>query len=395
MNYKALALGAAIGFAMALIPSCGGAKCSAANCNDGCCDAQGKCVKPANTNQACGTSGQACKVCATNETCNAGQCTPGTGGGAGGGGGGGGGAGGGSGGGGGSACATGCVATGGTCVPGTTPTNCGANGQACQTCPSGQNCVAVAGGGQCQTPGVDAGIGAPCNTDGDCNAGTQCRKTTATDAGTYQGGYCTKVCSQASPCPAGSTCIRFSATLDEPQTLCVANCSQPDTIPGGCRSGYACYPVSQTQGVCWIYPPPPQLDAGIADKVGNPCTMDSQCQNPPLDGFCFLPTFPDGGPTGFNQGYCSADCEDNAKCGDGGVCVGLGQNFAACFSSCPAPNGGQSTCRAGYVCDALFQTDGGMLPFGICWPNCNNPGFAAGVGCGQGQTCNTTTGYCQ
>jgi len=58
-----------------------------------------------------------------------------------------------------------------------------------------------------------------------------------------------------------------------------------------------------------------------------------------------------------------------------------------CAQLCPFPQGGQSNCRAGYVCAAF----GPSSSMGICRPACTNGGF----GCPTGGTCNVTTGYCQ
>ena len=63
LNYKALTLGAVLGFMVAVVPSCGKAPvpCSPVNCDRGCCNA-GVCVtSPANANnKTCGTAGLAC-----------------------------------------------------------------------------------------------------------------------------------------------------------------------------------------------------------------------------------------------------------------------------------------------------------------------------------------------
>src|SRR6516164_1959880 len=124
MKFRALALGAAIGFVAALVPSCQKTACGPSNCA-GCCDSTGACVKTPNNgnNTTCGASGNACIDCTkTTMTCNS-QCkcaSGGTGGGAGGGGGSG-------------SCSpsncTGCCA-GNTCIPLTaeTATNCGKSG---------------------------------------------------------------------------------------------------------------------------------------------------------------------------------------------------------------------------------------------------------------------------
>jgi hypothetical protein len=62
----ALALGAAIGFAFAVLPSsCGKApvivRCNASNCA-GCCDESDSCFKGISPD-ACGAGGQSCSMC--------------------------------------------------------------------------------------------------------------------------------------------------------------------------------------------------------------------------------------------------------------------------------------------------------------------------------------------
>src|SRR5438105_15872439 len=95
VNFKVLALGAVLGFAVAVAPACGGSKCDASNCKNGCCDpATNKCISPGNTNTQCGNAGAACvncgakspvQVCGASFTCVAGTGTGGGGGSTGGG----------------------------------------------------------------------------------------------------------------------------------------------------------------------------------------------------------------------------------------------------------------------------------------------------------------------
>ncbi|HEY0879885.1 MAG TPA: hypothetical protein VGD87_00080, partial [Archangium sp.] len=72
MNFKALSLGAVLGFVAAVIPSCGAPTCGPQNCS-GCCDADNKCVPvtASNSNASCGRQGNACVNCAaTAQVCN-------------------------------------------------------------------------------------------------------------------------------------------------------------------------------------------------------------------------------------------------------------------------------------------------------------------------------------
>ncbi|MBI3181478.1 MAG: hypothetical protein HYZ28_04990 [Myxococcales bacterium] len=358
--------------------------CNSTNCATGCCSG-GLCV-PYNQQTAsqCGSGGSVCIGCTPGNSCVNGTCVgtqgcgPGTT----------------------NPCSTGCCSGFGAnalCLLGTSNTNCGTGGAQCQTCntSAGQSCQAQ----QCQGGSADAGsslTGKACSFASDCaglGTGAQCRQSTQTGAGTYSGGYCTKTCQTNADCPTDAMCMNFGATYDEPSPLCVNKCQPPNsTSSPQCRTGYACYGLSGNppppDGVCWIYPPP-QLDAGISNKTGQPCAGDTQCQNPPLDGFCIEATLPDGGQSGFTGGSCSAPCTDDTKCGTNGICIGFGSGTAYCFSSCTAPLGGQSTCRSTYNCSALYLADGGLYPTGMCWPSCLNPGNA----CPSGYTCNAS-GYC-
>src|SRR4051794_27510403 len=73
MQIRWILLGAALGLALAVAPSCGGQPhCSASNCS-GCCDANGQCSQ-GTTGNACGNTGKLCTVCAPTENCQLGTC---------------------------------------------------------------------------------------------------------------------------------------------------------------------------------------------------------------------------------------------------------------------------------------------------------------------------------
>ncbi|MBX7113286.1 MAG: hypothetical protein K1X64_03045 [Myxococcaceae bacterium] len=419
MNRKALALGAVLGFLVAVVPSCGGnSKCSAANCSTGCCDAKGVCIKDNKNkeNATCGNNGNACVDCtASSKTCDAATlaCTggTGTGGGMGGTGGGTGGTGGGTTGTCTAANCAGCC-SGNTCIPylRQDSTSCGSAGAACAACTTGMTCSHSAQG--CTTPMVvDAGpevekTGIACQTDAECNGGNpanylKCRKITALGDAGYEGGYCTKDCGKdttAETCADDSTCINAGASLGEPTPFCAKNCSGPND----CRTpGYKCYAIDMDVSVCWLDPlPDVKIDGGpVPTTIGNACTNPADCQMPPSVGVnCIGENLPlsDGGTvaSGFVGGYCTRDdCDQSGhECStDGGaICISFnGGDFNQCMRHC-TPDGGQSSCRTNYVCEALGLADGGVAPDGICYPNCNNvQGW-----CGQGGTC-LPSGFCQ
>lgn len=395
MNRKALALGAVLGFLVAVVPSCG-SKCSPATCNTGCCDAKGACVKDNKNkeNATCGNNGNACVDCtASSKTCDQTTlaCTGGTGGGMGGG------MGGGTGGGSTGTCSAancaGCC-SGNTCIAylGQDSTACGGAGAACAACTTGMSCSHSAQG--CTVQMIpDAGpevekTGIACQNDNECNGGNaanylKCRKITALGDAGYQGGYCTKDCgsdSVAETCADDSTCINAGASLGEPVPFCAKNCSGPND----CRApGYACYDIGGGVGICWIDPfPDVKVDGGpIPTTIGNACASATDCQMPPSVGVnCITENQPlsDGGTvaSGFLGGYCTRDDCDmpgNECSTDGGaICIAFnGGQFNQCMKHC-TPDGGQGGCRTNYICEQLGLPDGGPAPDGICYPNCNN-----------------------
>ncbi len=402
MNFKVLALGAALGFAMALTPSCGTTKCSAANCG-GCCSSDGTCVKTPNNagNSSCGTTGNACIDCAkTNQVCNPAtyQCgVAGTNGGTDGG----------------SATCGGCLTSNGLCFEITSHTNCGANGSTCMACGIGQECVSgVCTSGDAGSTAAGA-VGGACTLDSQCTAVPKtltsppyCKTTTDTGSATYKDGYCSRRCTANTDCGTTSgvqnLCIYYLGPNGEPDNFCLQGCG---TVSTTCRDGYACYNFGDTMkpaGGCWLVDsvgkPPPVYDAGpgAVGNAGGACTTTAQCGSA-NNFFCIAAALPDGGPSGYPGGQCVGDCSlrlDPAWCGDGGACLPYlgpsdtrGQRIVwECSQGCNPAATAPNTCRPGYVCDVYNTTAG------TCVPDCRN-NFAGW--CGTNSTCDATTGRCK
>lgn len=393
-SFRALAMGAFIGFVAAMVPSCVPATCDANTCA-GCCDSAKKCVAtPGNQSDAtCGAQGNACVDCAkSGKTCSGTtfSCVGGAGGGTGG-------------------NCLGCLTANGDCAPGVTDAICGTNGAACEACASGQSCV----GGSC---GTGASVGAGCTSDTDCGLAQTaldrqyqirgfCKKESLDLLGqggfAYPAGYCTKRCAfEDNSCGAGNVCVYLLGFIGEYENQCMKLCTDtPD-----CRGGYGCVSLDSSTKVCLPFRAdgglPLVVDAGpgFPAAAGPACATAAQCR-PPSSGFCFLESLSDGGPSGFAGGACSADCgavaylaSANEWCGTGGVCnpygfstnEGLGPIVLwQCDRGCGA--GWDAGCRSGYVCDPA------TVGPGACVPDCHNPG----VRCSTGTNCSDTSGLCE
>ncbi len=389
MNYKALALGAVLGFMAALSPACGPVpeKCTT------CTDANGDCIG-AVSDQACGAGDAACINCAAQgQECDVatGTCKAPTGTDAGQDAG--------------TTCAAtcqGCCTATGTCLPGNQPSNCGSGGATCDTCAvgMGEKCEIASGetARTCFVPApVDAGpqVGNTCATAADCaflGAGAKCI-TAASEAqggAPYPVGYCTVDCGPQGECPTNSACVELNETMlpdggirtltGQDLSVCLGLCDPETNEP--CGQNTFCL-ATQTGGVCAPYTAIP------AGMLGSACTSGTQCSFPPVNGFC-LPETGSAGPTGFNGGACMADCTFNRDCGDDGLCLGVSDtdDTSFCIEKCPGP-GTRSTCRDGYTCIPL--TSGGMpIADGVCFPACDSPNNACDMG-----ACNATTGLCE
>lgn len=140
--HNAFVIGATIGLALALAPSCGSAtgSCGPDNCATGCCS-RGLCLAGTASN-ACGKLGAQCAVCSTNQTCSASACSA-------------------AGGGGGTmaacsaaTCKDGCCFRG-VCMAGQANDACGTGGIECLSC--GTQDVCKAGSCRLAVPQTDAG----------------------------------------------------------------------------------------------------------------------------------------------------------------------------------------------------------------------------------------------
>jgi hypothetical protein len=110
-------------------------------------------------------------------------------------------------------------------------------------------------------------------------------------------------------------------------------------------------------------------------------------------GFCLTATQPDGGPSGWVNGYCEGTSVTPAGCGLAYVCF----TGAGCLGFEPCPVGdvdaGQVTCHTGYVCEDLsriFTNASALGPDPACVPNCHN----AGWNCQPSTKC-VDAGYCR
>ena len=269
---RGIALGASLGFVLAVVPSCGGlkpattdggGKCSSTSCA-GCCDGSGNCQTGASPN-VCGVDGAACQVCSSGMSCSTGVCksgsggnggtggsggtgtggSGGTGGSSGGGVGGSGGTGGNSGGGmggsgGGSAscnnsnCTGCCDQVNGMCRNGNADNLCGGGGLACKVCNVGL-------GESCQNSQCIGGACGPLSCATGCCSGMTCvTPQTAFQCGT-----------------AGATCV-----------TCQGANPQCDVDAGVCLGG---------TGGAGGGNPFPGLDGGFAFPCPSPCQTGQCC----------------------------------------------------------------------------------------------------------------------
>jgi hypothetical protein len=230
-----------------------------------------------------------------------------------------------------------------------------------------------------------------CDTRGFCCGSTGaacCEGTTCEGANTCMNGYC-----QATACGAvGQPCCA-TAPACTGNAVCQGNqCVPCGTVGQPCCAGNSCTSGTCTSGTCQN----PSLQ-----PTGGPCTKHADCQG----GECLVGT--NGLWTG---GYCSQDCAAT-PCAAGSNCspyVIAGRSL--CVQAC-AYDGGQSTCRSGYVCDRFLIpgnyaqgscntacTTGTQCPSGRCEAGfcCGSPGFkcCSGSTCPAEGTCGAL-GYCQ
>ena len=79
---------------------------------------------------------------------------------------------------------------------------------------------------------------------------------------------------------------------------------------------------------------------------------------------------------------CSFNPDPNT-CGTNATCVQVSATQKACLQRCSAPYA-VGVCRTGYRCVPDGQTQ-----FGVCFPNCDNPGFT----CPSGKVCQSSGAF--
>ncbi len=223
-------------------------------------------------------------------------------------------------------------------------------------CEVGNRCDQASG--ECvPKKGVDAGVGASCTKNEDCNSGT-CLTS-------FPGGYCTSPCgTQFQGCEPGSECY----AIDGGSASCLLLCQTGDD----CRAGYRCVEVaSGDSGKILGYCVPRCESSGCPD--GQSCDASGACvegaaQPGPIGAFCA-----DGGDCQSGQcdaaqpnGYCTASC---------GACPGAPCVEGSCKSACDA----EADCRFGYLC--VEQA---------CVPACRSDADCVGE-----EICDTGSGRCR
>ncbi len=204
--------------------------------------------------------------------------------------------------------------------------------------------------------GTDAGVGASCAKNEDCNSST-CLTS-------FPGGYCTSPCAtQYQGCEPGSECY----TIGDGTASCLLLCQSGDE----CRAGYRCQEVGAgDDGKILGYCVPRCETSGCPD--GQSCDASGACIEGaaapgPIGAFC-------SGDGDCASGVCDT-AQPNGYCTDGcgscdGTCVAN-----ACRSACDA----EADCRFGYLCiDAA------------CVPACR-----ADADCVGEEVCDTGSGRCR
>src|SRR5262249_36148669 len=126
----------------------------------------------------------------------------------------------------------------------------------------------------------------------------------------------TRRCDSDGECGDGNFCAFYLGNLGEATNICTKGCAQD----ADCRTGYICVGIdSAGDGICL---PATASDGGLAEfdagpgiapaTLGKDCMADTDCQTETGYGICRKPMGlqADGGmgPTGFQSGFCTADC---------------------------------------------------------------------------------------
>jgi hypothetical protein len=361
MKLKALSLGAAIGFILATVASCGtpAGNCGPNNCT-GCCNA-GTCVAPDKlTDSTCGSSGNACTNCAaSSQTCNmtTKSCigSVATGGGTSGTGGGTSGTGGGT-----SSTGGGTSSTGGGTAGGSMGTGGGMSGlMPCDftapNCPAGSECLLndVNGtAGKC-VPGQCSVVVQDCTAPNtkcivgpvpDGGLARQCAPFQLGDGGVNEGAACTPAV--ADPCQKGAQCIGSTASN--------ATCRRYCAPISGCGPGSEC-----NLGITFT------LMSGPTNELHLVCSPITACDpytQMPCQAMEACQLYRSGAPAGCLPSgpvMGGGQCSGSNLCARGFQCVvsGVGGVMGNCRAFCNL-DGGAPACTAG-MCQNLMNSGTG------------------------------------
>ena len=154
---------------------------------------------------------------------------------------------------------------------------------------------------------------------------------------------------------------------------CAAGTCVAGTSDGACGGGGASCSACTSPNICNSN----QVCAANNLPTGAACNAASQCYQPLVGSAECRTSWPNG--------YCTSLCllSDEVCGGFGGGATGYCTSNLECLQACSAPGGGQSSCRAGYVCD--FAPG---VSRGVCVPRCPT------VACASGTSCNAQ-GYCR
>jgi len=288
--------------------------CGAANCPNGCCDAQGVCRQGTQL-QSCGTRGVKCEDCRngfdlchpttrqcarTVNNCNA------------------------------QTCGGGCCISATACVPGNTSSGCGTGGKTCQTCKDIEVCDATSHSCRpttCNATNCPQGCcdGTVCRsgvTQGQCGLKGQACKACGTNEA------CTPVTAAGGQCQPTKTCTPTSC----PNGCCTADDRCVDgSANNACGTGGACTDCTKQSEICIIIagshalshacaPPPPECNPGNCSG----CCDGTDCHAG------FLPTrCGSGGTTCANCVASGASCNVNTR-----VCSNEPSNCPAAYGTC-------------------------------------------------------------
>jgi hypothetical protein len=235
----------------------------------------------------------------------------------------------------------------------------------------------------------------PCVEDSQCpGEGAVCRP--SSDG--YPGGYCTVPCEDRTPCDYRGVYHHCALRDGETRAYCERRCL--NGIDCG-RDGYTCVGELPPSGgyciavcssdeqcgegtICNRYSGQCQVGSvGEGGVTGDPCNGPEDC----LSGQCIGEVDASGAPTGWNGGYCAANCIlpagysnsqfwvdsvlPQSTCVGDAVCLPSNSNSRGDLGTCYDACTGDGDCRAGYTCLKDIQLGNGTVrnyENGLCVP---------------------------